>query len=206
MHRILPMHRPGIRSLLSLVLLLAIYYAIPQGVFSSTESAVLSILFLVGGGGLLSALIMGQIQRQLRPGADALVELQSLLLLAYLGVIVFALGYFYLARSTDQFSGLETKTDGLYFTVSTLGTVGFGDIHPVGQAARAIVTAQIVFNLVFLGALARLLTGQLQMRVAARRAESPEAPPAASAAAPPASGSPEGPGGGSADATGDRPA
>ena len=66
---------------------------------------------------------------------------------------------------------LRTKTDALYFTVTTLATVGFGDVHPTGQVARAIVTAQIVFNLVFLGSLARLLTGQLQQRAARRRAE-----------------------------------
>jgi voltage-gated potassium channel len=167
------MRRPGVRSLLSLLLLLAIYYAVPEKVFTSTEAAVLSIVILVGGGGLLAALIAGQVRSQFRPGADATVELQSLLMLAYLGVIVFALGYFFMARSTEQFSGLETKTDALYFTVTTLATVGFGDIHAVGQGARAIVTAQIVFNLVFLGSLARLLTGHLQQRVEARRTAMP---------------------------------
>ena len=165
-----PAIHPALRSLLSLVLLLAIYYAVPEGIFGSTVAAVISIATLVGGGALLAWQITGQVRRQFRDGDDDAVELQSVLLLAYLGVIVFALGYFFLARSTDgQMAGLRTKTDALYFTVSTLGTVGFGDIHPVGQAARALVTAQIVFNLVFLGSLARLLTGQLRQRAEARR-------------------------------------
>jgi voltage-gated potassium channel len=166
------MRRPAIRSFAGLFLLLAIYYAVPEGLFPSAVAAALSLVALVGGGTFMAWLIVGQIKRQLRAADDEGVQMQSLLLLAYLGVIVFALGYFFLARSTDdQFAGLRTKTDALYFTVTTLGTVGFGDVHPTGQAARAIVTAQIVFNLVFLGSLARLLTGQIQERAAARRRE-----------------------------------
>ena len=166
------MRHPATRSLVSLVLLLAVYYAVPEGLFPSTVAAVLSIVGLVGGGGLLAWQITSQVRRQIERGGDEDVRLQSVLLLAYLGVIVFALGYVFLARSTDgQFAGLRTKTDALYFTVSTLGTVGYGDIHPTGQAARAIVTAQIVFNLVFLGSLARLLTGELRERAARRRAQ-----------------------------------
>jgi hypothetical protein len=164
------MRHPATRSLVSLVLLLAVYYAIPEGVFPSAVTAGFSLLALVGGGGLLAWQITSQVRRQFERGDDEAVQLQSVLLLAYLGVIVFALGYYFMARSVDdQFAGLRTKTDALYFTVSTLGTVGYGDIHPTGQAARAIVTAQIVFNLVFLGSLARLLTGQLRERAARRR-------------------------------------
>jgi hypothetical protein len=166
------MHRPAFRSLVPLVLLLAIFYAVPEGVFGSAAAAVVSIVVLVGGGVLLAWQIAGQVRRQVTEGDDETVRLETVLVLAYLGVIVFALGYFFLARSVDdQFAGLRTKTDALYFTVTTLATVGFGDVHPTGQVARAIVTAQIVFNLVFLGSLARLLTGQLQQRAARRRAE-----------------------------------
>jgi voltage-gated potassium channel len=164
--------RPALRSLLSLVLLLAVYYAIPERVFSSAEAAVISLVILVGGGGVLAWLIVAQARRQLDHADDESVQLQSVLLLAYLGVIVFALGYFFLARGVDnQFAGLDTKTDALYFTVTTLGTVGFGDVHPVGQAARAIVSGQIVFNLVFLGMVARLVTGELRQRAERQRAQ-----------------------------------
>jgi voltage-gated potassium channel len=49
---------------------------------------------------------------------------------------------------SEQFDGLETKVDGLYFALVTLTTVGFGDIVPVGQTARAVVTVQVAFDLV----------------------------------------------------------
>jgi hypothetical protein len=45
---------------------------------------------------------------------------------------------------TEQVSGLNTRTDALYFTLVTMATVGFGDIHAEGQFARAMVICLIV--------------------------------------------------------------
>jgi len=44
----------------------------------------------------------------------------------------------YVFRTHGQMSGLETKTDAIYFTVTIVATVGFGDITATGQAARAL--------------------------------------------------------------------
>ena len=66
----------------------------------------------------------------------------------------------------EQFAGLDTKIDGLYFTMTVVSTVGFGDITPTGQAARAIVTVQMLFDLLFIGVAVRFL-GQV-VRAAAR--------------------------------------
>lgn len=57
--------------------------------------------------------------------------------------------------------------------MTTLATVGFGDVHATGQLARALVTAQIAFNLVFVGALASVLTTRIR-----RQANQAAAPPA----------------------------
>jgi hypothetical protein len=157
--------RPALRSLATLVVVLVIYYAVPIGELTSTAAAVASVLALVVGAGVLARLITGQVRRQLREGDENSVEIQTLLMLVYLTVLLFSLSYVVLADATDnQFAGLETKTDGLYFTMTTLATVGYGDIHATGQVARALVTAQIAFNLIFLGALASLLTRQVRQR------------------------------------------
>lgn len=159
---------PALRSLATLGLVLVVYFAFPVGRLPSTASTVLSVAGLVIGGAVLAWLITGQVRHHLEAGTEEGVRVRSLLLLLYLTVLLFALGYYVLARSADdQFSGLETKTDALYFTVTTLGTVGFGDIHAAGQAARALVTAQIAFNLVFVGALASVLTSQLRRQAEA---------------------------------------
>lgn len=49
-----------------------------------------------------------------------------------------------------SFSEVLTKWDSVYFTITTLATVGYGDIHPVSQGARIWTTAQIVIGFVFI--------------------------------------------------------
>jgi hypothetical protein len=94
-----------------------------------------------------------------RPGLDAAEALVLLLAMLILG---FAAVYFAMNRNAGQFTGLETRIDALYFTVTTLGTVGFGDIAATAQAARLVVTVQILVNLVFIGVAARVFVGAAQ--------------------------------------------
>lgn len=149
-------------------LVLAVYYAIPIGELPSKEGAVLTVVVLLVGLGLLARLVVAQLRRQMAAGDrdDEGVQIQTLLMLVYATILLFALSYTALAEATDdQFAGIETKTDGLYFTMTTLATVGFGDIHATGQLARGLVTVQIVFNLVFVGALASMVTGAFRRKV-----------------------------------------
>lgn len=53
--------------------------------------------------------------------------------------------------SPDNFSGLATKWDAVYFTFTTMATVGYGDIYPHSQLARVWVAAQIVLGFAFVG-------------------------------------------------------
>ena len=53
--------------------------------------------------------------------------------------------------SVVAFSEPLGRFDATYFALTTLGTAGFGDIHPVSQAARKIVFVQIVGDLLVLG-------------------------------------------------------
>ena len=60
----------------------------------------------------------------------------------------------------EQIEGLNTRTDALYFTLSTMTTVGYGDVHAEGQVARAMVSCLIVFNIVVIASLVRLVAGR----------------------------------------------
>lgn len=157
------MKHPVLRNLLTLLAALLIYYVFPVGELPSDLSLVLSVLGLAVGGTALAVLIVGQARREIRAeGADE-TRLESLLVLIYLTVLVFAITYFAIAdASSSQFVGLETKTDSLYFTMTTLSTVGMGDIYPSGQLARALVSVQIVFNLVFVALLVHTFTNRFQ--------------------------------------------
>ena len=48
----------------------------------------------------------------------------------------FAAVYYGMNHAHDQFRGLDTRIDGIYFTVTTLSTVGYGDITAFGQTGR----------------------------------------------------------------------
>lgn len=157
------------RNALVLVSVIVVYYAVPVGDRRSGAEVVLSALGMLGGVALLAWLMVRQVRRLLRSTGDHSVRLDSLVFLVYLVIPLFALGYFALERGDGaQFESLTTKTDALYFTTSTLATVGFGDVHAVGQLARALVTVQIAFDLVFVAALVSILTGQIRERARAR--------------------------------------
>ncbi|MBK8446018.1 MAG: two pore domain potassium channel family protein [Micropruina sp.] len=88
-------------------------------------------------------------QRQLRP--------MQLLLAFELVLVLFALGYFVMAiRNPGEFEGLNTRLDALYFSLTTMTTVGYGDIHAVGQNGRLLVTVQLAFSLVFVASVLAL--------------------------------------------------
>lgn len=159
------------RSVVVLVAVLVAYYAAPVADLPSGAGVALTALGLLAGVGVLAWAITRQIQRLAHADpSDTSVRLDGLVFLVYVVVPMFALGYFAIERSAgDQFEGLETKTDALYYTMSTLATVGFGDVYARGQLARALVAVQIAFNLVFVAMLASTLTRHIRGRAAAGR-------------------------------------
>jgi voltage-gated potassium channel len=66
--------------------------------------------------------------------------------------------------SASNFGERLTHTDGLYFTVTVFSTVGFGDITAKSQAARLVVTGQIIADLVILGLAIKVIVGAVSRR------------------------------------------
>ena len=162
-----PAGNPGLAILLAVaVVVLATvgYYLVP--VPGQMKESSWAILFACGVAAL-GLLIAVAIWRLLGAGEQARVRV--LVLLLVLTILFFAWCDDSVARLPGQFVDLHTKTDALYFTVSTVATVGFGDVHAAGQLARAAVTVQIVFNLVFLGAALTMISGYVRERARRRR-------------------------------------
>src|SRR5262245_40012674 len=161
------------RAILTLTAVLVVYYAIPVGEAPSAWGVFISVVGLLAGMGILVHLTIRQVRRLAAARSDDEgIRIESLIFLIYIVVPMFAFGYFVLETADPgQFESLETKTDALYFSVSTLATVGFGDVHAADQLARALVTLQIAFDLVFVGAMVSLLTGLVRSRATTRRAE-----------------------------------
>ena len=84
-------------------------------------------------------------------------------------LLIFALTYYALSvYSHREMAGIHTRLDALYFTTTTMATVGFGDIHPVGQLARGITTIHVGFDVLFAAALVRLINVRVSRAVQAR--------------------------------------
>ena len=163
------------RTALALVGVVVAYYAVPVDELPSSWDIAVVTLALVAGLGLVVWVGVRQVRLLAHHQAgDPSVRLDGLALVVIVVVPLFALGFYAIERADGgQFADLETKTDALYFTVSTLATVGFGDVHATGQASRALVAVQIVFNLVVVAALASVLTSQLRARVAEQSGRRP---------------------------------
>lgn len=147
--------RSIVRTVLGSAVAITVYYLVPVDAGSGPVGLTLRVLACLAGLVLVTWLILRQVRRQLVASDEA--RLESLLLAILIGVLFLALADHVLAQVAEgQFVGLQTKTDALYFAVSTLVTVGFGDVHAVGQVARVLVMVQMLFNIVVITTAASL--------------------------------------------------
>ncbi|MEU0163942.1 potassium channel family protein [Streptomyces iakyrus] len=78
-------------------------------------------------------------------------------------LLLFAGTYYLLEHSTPgSFSEPLTKTDSLYFTLTTFTTVGYGDVAPRTQTGRVLTMVQMAGGLLLVGVAARILAGAVQ--------------------------------------------
>lgn len=152
------------RPLWSLCGLLVAYYAFPLEWNGSALAITISLLLTATGLGLLGWMLALELVHR-RAGSEGRTP-RSLILLLILLIMAFSLAFYLLSQlAPAQIAGLNTRTDALYFTLSTMTTIGYGDVHASGQWARAMVCGLIVFNVVVVASLARGYTGPGRPRV-----------------------------------------
>ncbi len=148
-------------------LILVAYFSVPvERKLPDNLTRAVIILVVLGG------LALGM-TRMLRVHAlDEGGRIEGLVIGILLVVVVFAYVFYALAHNQpNQVVGLHTRLDALYFTVSTLTTIGFGDIHAEGQSARALVLVQVIFDLVFVAASVSLITSRIRTQAQRRQQE-----------------------------------
>jgi voltage-gated potassium channel len=146
---------------LNLAAVLLLYFAVPLDTSRTGGHLLLglglTLVALLGVGGVVRREL-----RSVRQGGEGALSVLRLILLAEVVLVVFALAYYVLATNVDgQLVGIATRIDALYFSATTMTTVGYGDVHATGQAARVLVTTQLVFDVAFLGILASLISRRL---------------------------------------------
>ena len=143
------------------VVLVAVYYVAPLDRLSDVPLwLTLAIGLLV-----LATVASYQIKAITRSRHPALKATEALAVTAPLFLLLFAAVYFLMAQADAGNFNTETltRTDSLYFTVTVFATVGFGDITATSEAARALVTIQMILDLIVLGLGVRAFVGAVDV-------------------------------------------
>lgn len=167
--------RTVLLSGVSVSVMLAAYYAAPLDRPLGRGAGLMLGATLV----VFAVLVTAQVRAILRSPRPRLRAIQALIIGVPLLIVVFAATYCTVdGQQPGSFSEPLNRTDGLYFTVTVFATVGFGDIAPVTQLARVLVTVQMLTGLLTVGVIAKVVFGAVQVAVS-RQAElltSPGAP------------------------------
>jgi voltage-gated potassium channel len=144
-------HRRGRRQAsLACVLLFVTYFVVPVEADPNPARLGLRIVLTLLILGVVAWLVTGQVRRQVVAAARerAAPPMTHLVVALVVGLLAFALADYVIARvAPAQFVNLETRVDSLYFALSTLTTIGYGDVHAHGQLARVLVCVQMVFSI-----------------------------------------------------------
>ncbi len=150
------------------VALLVAYFAVPIG----QDGDPIGLILLGVGLALFGVLVVYQVIRIVNSPAPQLRAAEALGTVVPLVIVVFATVYVAMSASDPAgFSEPITKINGLYFTVTVLATVGFGDITGTSDAARIAVTIQMVLDLLIIGVLVKVIIGASRIGIERRRAE-----------------------------------
>ena len=155
-----PPHRLIVRAVLravgSICALVAIYYLLPL----DAASVPITVAMLVIGLVALTGLVALQVRSIILSPFPRLRAVEALEISVPLFLLLFAATYAVMSGiSVDDFSEPLTRTDALYFSITVFATVGFCDITAKAEAARLVVTGQMVADVVIVGLAAKAIAG-----------------------------------------------
>lgn len=140
-------------------LLVVLYYVLPL----DRESAGHLALVLVVGLVVFGATAYWEIRSIVRSTFPGIRGVQALATLVPFFLLLFASTYFMLSfQAPATFSEPLTRSDALYFTITTFATVGFGDVVPRSETVRLLVSGQVLLDLVILGLGIRVIIGAVK--------------------------------------------
>jgi voltage-gated potassium channel len=144
--------RSALKIVVSTLALFAVYATIPV----AGETGTRAVLELVVGLLLFAAILAWQVRRITTAEHPELRAAEALVAAVVVGIIVFAFTYLSLWRANHaSFTEPLNHVGAIYFTVTVISTAGFGDIAAKTDAARVLVTFQILLDLALAVAIAR---------------------------------------------------
>ena len=148
---------PGVRELLltvarvlvAMVARLVAYFVFP---LDDRDNPTAGFVAVVGSLTIFGVVFLRQLRRIRHAEYPLLRAAEAIVLVAMVFVVLMSsIAMAFSTQNADAYSESLDRIDALYFTVTTLATVGFGDITPTASSTRVFTTVQIVLGVVLLG-------------------------------------------------------
>jgi voltage-gated potassium channel len=150
----------SLRTIGTAALVVAVYFLVPMDRsfgLGAVIGLVLSVLALF-------AIIGWQVWKISRSEYPTIRAVEALALTIPLYVLFFATVYFLMNHANGStFGSPVSRVDAMYFSATVFTTVGFGDITAKTEAARIVVTIQMMLDLVIIGLVARLVINAIKI-------------------------------------------
>ncbi|MES9537096.1 potassium channel family protein [Spirillospora sp. NPDC049024] len=158
-----------LRTTLTTAALLVVYFTAPLNrSFTAVTGTVLSASLIS-----LGLLVAWQARSITQSHSPRMRTVEALGTSVSLFVLVFASSYRLMSHDTPPgFSEPLTHIDALFYTITIFTSVGFSDIVPTSQTARALTAVQMLGDLVFLGIVAKVFLEAMRRGVERKAAES----------------------------------
>lgn len=138
--------------------LVTVYFLIPM---ESVDPE--TVMWLVLGLLAVAVFFSWEVRAIVRSPHPRLKAVEALAATVPLFLLLFASAYYLLGRSFPAtFSEPLTRTDALYFALTTFSTVGYGDITARSQTGRVLTMFQMAGGLLLVGVAAKVLAGAVQ--------------------------------------------
>jgi voltage-gated potassium channel len=160
--------RSAARILASVVLLFVLYGSLPV----ADRTGLGTLLELFVGLVIFGAVLGWQVLKIMAAEHPELRAAEALATAVPIVLIVFAFTYLSLSHSEPgSFSQPLNHVRAVYFVITVISTVGFGDITPKTDAAMILVSFQIMLDLVLLVGIVRAVFFAAQVGVRRRQIE-----------------------------------
>jgi heme A synthase len=160
--------RTAARILVSVVLLFALYGAVP----AADRTGLGTLAELLVGLIIFAAVLGWQVLKIMGAEHPELRAAEALAIAVPVVLIVFAFTYLSMSHvQPKSFSEPLNHVRAIYFVVTVVSTVGFGDITPKTDAAMIVVSFQIMLDLILLVGIVRAVFFAAQVGVRRRQSE-----------------------------------
>jgi len=154
------------RTLIGLVFIFWLLSIVPT---EPDPSVILPLFLLFGGMAVYIIVMRWQLKRVFRARRPGLLAAESLVLSAALFLAIFSAVYVIIEGGVPgSFSEPIDHFTAMYFALTVLATVGFGDITAVSNGARLVVMIQMALGLGFIAVIIRVFVGAAQRSRAER--------------------------------------